>query len=825
MENFRPPENPYGPPPASTMSTRSNSPSQRSNYSESQQESSRSGNVITRRSSRQWSRSSNEGSGNGTSVYGNSNPSNRSYGPSNSNNSAVNYGNSSGGSSYGSSRNRGTRNSSYDRHLRDNKDSWSQRQHQQDRQHRNYRDSGNHRDRHRDGYNSRQYNQKHYRSYHDNYNGHRQNRRTNERPPWHQSHTGHHSQNQNNEQPHPMAQHLSSQPLPPNHRLPSHQLHPSQSQTNFELQNHSHQQPAHSHQHPSQLNHRPAHHGHHQQHHYQPYPQHPWMTGPQSSATVAHAQNQSTHVLSGTLHNHQPPPPGTNIAPQLATGQPAQLGQHGLHPPHGPPVASQIPPQMNLYSEQQHHQQSVQFQGQHLSQISTWDQNSAAAYHHTQSSLYPPESYESFAPRYSYMSGIDPAYNYEQPMLEIPQLSVPTQPPQPPQPPQPQNSIGQSIQEQYNQLIATIDPSEPPVTSIEISESLPENQESTVQEMDIEKEPSTLQLGTLTPLNQKPTELYEKLVQVGEGTYGKVYKARNSETGAIVALKRIRMETEREGFPITALREIKILQDLDHEHVVKLLEIMVVKGSVYMVFEYMDHDLTGVLSNPQIKFEPQHIKCLMKQLLEGIGFLHSRGILHRDIKGSNILLNNCGQLKLADFGLARQFQPRRMHDYTNRVITLWYRPPELCLGSTVYGPEVDIWSAGCIMVELFTGKPLFQGTDEITQLEAIYQLLGSPSTHTWPAMAELPWYELIRFEKLWESKFEEVYGEILSPKALELICTLLSVNPTDRPTAMEALELPYFTAEEPEACLPENLPRIHGDWHEFESKQRKRVVE
>jgi len=117
-------------------------------------------------------------------------------------------------------------------------------------------------------------------------------------------------------------------------------------------------------------------------------------------------------------------------------------------------------------------------------------------------------------------------------------------------------------------------------------------------------------------------------------------------------------------------------------------------GSVYMVFEYMDHDLTGILSQQQFHFTDAHLKSLCHQMLAGVAYLHQKGVIHRDMKGSNILIDNRGVLKLADFGLARFYQKRRRLDYTNRVITLWYRPPELLLGATIYGPEVDMWSVG-----------------------------------------------------------------------------------------------------------------------------------
>jgi CTD kinase subunit alpha len=163
-----------------------------------------------------------------------------------------------------------------------------------------------------------------------------------------------------------------------------------------------------------------------------------------------------------------------------------------------------------------------------------------------------------------------------------------------------------------------------------------------------------------------------------------------------------------------------------------------------MVFEYMDHDLTGVLSQPQYIFSPANLKSLCHQMILGLEYLHFKGVLHRDMKGSNILINGKGELKLADFGLARFYHKHRRSDYTNRVITLWYRPPELLLGATEYGPEVDMWSAGCIMLELFTGKTTFPGNDEIHQLETIYATCGTPDEAEWKGLTELPWYELLR---------------------------------------------------------------------------------
>ncbi|CAG7849430.1 CTD kinase subunit alpha Short=CTDK-I subunit alpha; AltName: Full=CTD kinase subunit 1; AltName: Full=Latrunculin sensitive kinase 1 [Serendipita indica DSM 11827] len=323
------------------------------------------------------------------------------------------------------------------------------------------------------------------------------------------------------------------------------------------------------------------------------------------------------------------------------------------------------------------------------------------------------------------------------------------------------------------------------------------------------------------PKQRKTEDLYKIVSQVGEGTFGKVYKARNQLSGVHVALKRIRMEGEKDGFPVTAMREIKLLQSLKHDNVVKLHEMMVSKGLVYMVLEYAHHDLVGVLQQTQFILEPSHLKALSMQMLSGLSYLHLKGIIHRDLKASNILINSEGQLKLADFGLARFYHKRRRADYTNRVITLWYRPPELLLGATVYGPEVDIWSAGCIFLELFVKKPTFQGNDEIHQLDVIYQVMGTPSVASWPSLPSLPWYELVKPTIVMTNVFQKTFSRWLPPGALDIAEQMLTFDPDKRITAADAVNHPYFASEEP-LPQPPNLSHLEGEWHELEAKKYKR---
>ncbi|KAH8702126.1 hypothetical protein BGW36DRAFT_356265 [Talaromyces proteolyticus] len=306
---------------------------------------------------------------------------------------------------------------------------------------------------------------------------------------------------------------------------------------------------------------------------------------------------------------------------------------------------------------------------------------------------------------------------------------------------------------------------------------------------------------------------------IGAGTYGKVFKAIHIYTQGKVALKRIRMEGEKDGFPVTAIREIKLLQHLRHNNIVSLLEVMVEKNECFMVFEYLSHDLTGLINHPSFTLTDAHKKDLSMQMFGGLLYLHHRGVLHRDIKAANILISNRGQLKFADFGLARFFSKSRQLDYTNRVITIWYRPPELLLGDTRYGPAVDIWSAACVFVEMFSKKAVFPGDGrEISQLEKLYSSLGSPTRAEWPGIVDMPWVELLGPTERKKRVFEEVYKDILSPAALDLVSKIFHYDPAKRPTAEEVLAHDYFVTEEPGPQQATELENVQGDWHEFESK-------
>lgn len=252
------------------------------------------------------------------------------------------------------------------------------------------------------------------------------------------------------------------------------------------------------------------------------------------------------------------------------------------------------------------------------------------------------------------------------------------------------------------------------------------------------------------------------------------------------------MHNEKEGMPVTALREIKILKALTHPCIIDIVDMFLVRSSskdsplsVYMVFPYMDHDLAGLLENERVKLQPSHIKLYMKQLLLGTEYMHKNHILHRDMKAANLLISNKGELKIADFGLARGFDPevvknawnaansgsgyydreperrgreKREVKYTNCVVTRWYRPPELLLGARQYGGEIDIWGIGCVLGEMFMRKPILPGSSDLDQLDKIWGLCGTPNQHSWPGYDLLPGCEGVRrFSQTYARRIKLVY--------------------------------------------------------------------
>ncbi|XP_073015164.1 protein IMPAIRED IN BABA-INDUCED STERILITY 1-like isoform X1 [Primulina eburnea] len=302
------------------------------------------------------------------------------------------------------------------------------------------------------------------------------------------------------------------------------------------------------------------------------------------------------------------------------------------------------------------------------------------------------------------------------------------------------------------------------------------------------------------------SDSYEKLEKIGQGTYSTVFRARELETGKIVALKKVRFDNFEPDSVRFMAREITILRRLNHPNIIKLEGLITSCSScnIYLVFEYMEHDISGLLSCPDITFTEAQVKCYMKQLLLGLEHCHSQGVMHRDIKGANLLVDNNGILKVGDFGLANYCSYGQRQPLTSRVVTLWYRPPELLLGSTEYGTSVDLWSVGCLFAELLIGKPILQGRTEVEQLHKIFKLCGSPPEDYWKK-SKLPHATLFKPQHPYNTSLWQTFKD-LPEGAVTLIETLLSVEPHKRGTAASALTSEYFKTK-PYACDPSNLPK------------------
>ncbi|KAJ3703875.1 hypothetical protein LUZ61_007580 [Rhynchospora tenuis] len=300
---------------------------------------------------------------------------------------------------------------------------------------------------------------------------------------------------------------------------------------------------------------------------------------------------------------------------------------------------------------------------------------------------------------------------------------------------------------------------------------------------------------------------FQKLDKIGQGTYSSVYRARDLETGKIVALKKVRFVNKDPESVRFMVREINILRRLDHPNVIKLEGIIAsrLSQSLYLVFEYMEHDLAGLVASPGVKFTEPQVKCFMQQLLQGLYHCHTHGVLHRDIKGSNLLIDNNGTLKIGDFGLATLFDPHKSKTMTSRVVTLWYRPPELLLGATEYGVAVDLWSTGCILGELLAGKPIMPGRTEVEQLHKIFKLCGSPSEDYW-RREKLSHATVFKPQNKYKRCVAETFKDFPA-SALTLLETLLAIEPEARGTTSSALQSKFFKTE-PLACDPSSLPKF-----------------
>ncbi|CAG4933610.1 unnamed protein product [Colias eurytheme] len=284
---------------------------------------------------------------------------------------------------------------------------------------------------------------------------------------------------------------------------------------------------------------------------------------------------------------------------------------------------------------------------------------------------------------------------------------------------------------------------------------------------------------------------FMKIEKIGEGTYGVVYKGKNKITGQYVAMKKIRLESEDDGVPSTAIREISLLKELNHPNIVKLEDVLMEENKLYLIFEFLSMDLKKYMDSlGSGKFmDPVTVKSYLFQINSAILYCHQRRILHRDLKPQNLLIDKTGIIKVADFGLGRTFGvPVRV--YTHEVVTLWYRAPEVLLGGQRYSCPIDMWSIGCIFSEMSSKKPLFQGDSEIDQLFRIFRMLRTPTEEIWPGVSSLPDYKPT-FPN-WTTFNLHNHVQNLDEVGMDLLQKMLVYDPCRRITARDAKRHRYF---------------------------------
>jgi cyclin-dependent kinase 7 len=283
---------------------------------------------------------------------------------------------------------------------------------------------------------------------------------------------------------------------------------------------------------------------------------------------------------------------------------------------------------------------------------------------------------------------------------------------------------------------------------------------------------------------------YDIIRYLGEGTAGVVHQAKRKSDGLVVAIKQIKRTVYKHGVNGSGLREVKILRELQHPNVIKLIDIQGgMDGELHLVLEFCEADLDKMIKSDEIALHAAHIKSFMSMLLKSLEYIHDRWILHRDLKPENILYSKeTHQLKLTDFGLGRHYGSERM--MSNNIVTIWYRSPEILFGAREYETGVDMWATGCIFGEMCIKQPMFKGMNEIDQLGKIFTATGTPTLTDWPDVDKLDRY--VSFNTAPKIPWEQ-WMTAVPADALDLLDKLLDLNPATRYTAKQALAHPYFS--------------------------------
>jgi len=300
-----------------------------------------------------------------------------------------------------------------------------------------------------------------------------------------------------------------------------------------------------------------------------------------------------------------------------------------------------------------------------------------------------------------------------------------------------------------------------------------------------------------------PIKNYIKEKKIGEGTFAVVYEGVQLSTGRKVAIKKIKLGSFKDGFDMTAIREIKFLQELKHPNIIELIDVFSNKTNLNLVLEFLDSDLEKIIKEYDGVFSVADIKSWMLMTLRGLYHCHRSFVLHRDLKPNNLLISSNGQLKIGDFGLSRDYgDPSEV--MTSQVVTRWYRAPELLFGAKQYGYGVDMWSVGCIFAELMLRTPYLPGESDMEQLDIIFRALGTPTEETWPGVKSLPVPSSFEFPIYPKTPWGKLFTAA-GNDALDLLEKMLTYNPSKRISAQDALLHPYFR-NKPRPTPPSKLP-------------------